>query len=428
MSAPLMISLAVLIVLFVMKLPVGVTLLASSVAYLAAAGMDPAMAIEAMVGKVFSNYTVFAVPLFLFAANLMNNGKITEKVFNFAMGFVGRLRGGLAHVNVLGSLVFSGMTGSAVADASGLGVMEIDYMKRGGYDVGFSAAITAASAVIGPIFPPSIPFVVYGMIAGVSIGNMFLAGMVPGILLAIALCIYVAIVAKRRDYPVGEKYTLRQFLRMTLEGLPAILTPVILLGGIYTGVMTATEAGAMAAFYALLVSIFIYHTLDWKGFFGVVKDTIRGTGQVGILLAGAYAFSYVIALSGLPTIAGEFIGRVVSNKYTFLLLVNVVVFILGMLLDSNVIQLLMLPILVPIAKMYGINLVHFGVLFTLNTMIGLCTPPFGTLLFIVTGISKEKMAVIIKELLPMIGVMVLVLVIITYIPETIMWVPALFGK
>lgn len=428
MNTPLIVCLLVLVILFIMKLPVGITLLISSFSYLAVAGMDPSMAIETMVGKVFSNYTVFAVPLFLFAANLMNNGKITEKVFNFAMGFVGRFRGGLAHVNVLGSLVFSGMTGSAVADASGLGVMEIDYMKRGGYDVGFSAAITAASAVIGPIFPPSIPFVVYGMIAQVSIGNMFLAGMVPGVLLAIALCVYVAVVAKKRDYPLGEKYSLKQFLRMTLEGLPAILTPVILLGGIYSGVMTATEAGAVAAFYALLVSIFVYRSMDRKNFIQVLKDTIRGTGQVGILLAGAYAFSYIIALSGLPAIAGDFIGRVVSNKYSFLLLVNVVVFILGMLLDANVIQLLMLPILVPIAASYGIDLVHFGVLFTLNTMIGLCTPPFGTLLFIVTGISKEKMAVIIKEILPMIGVMVFVLLLITYVPDVIMWVPRLFGK
>lgn len=358
----------------------------------------------------------------------MNSGKITDKVFDFAMAIVGRFRGGLAHVNVLASLVFSGMTGSAVADASGLGVMEIDCMRRDGYEPGFSAAITASSAVIGPIFPPSIPFVVYGMIAGVSIGNMFLAGMVPGIMIAVALCIYIVIIAKKRNYPVGKKYTAEQFFRMFGQGLPAIMTPVILLGGIYSGVMTATEAGAIAALYALIVSAFFYRTLTFKALRQVLKDTIKGTGQVGILLAGAYAFSYIIALSGLPATAGRFIGQVVHNKYTFLLLVNIIVFFLGMIMDSNVIQLLMLPILVPIAKSYGINLVHFGVMFTFNTMIGLCTPPFGTLLFIVTGISKEKMAVIIKEIMPMIFVMIIVLLIVTYIPQSIMWVPDLFGR
>jgi tripartite ATP-independent transporter DctM subunit len=331
-------------------------------------------------------------------------------------------------VNVIASLIFSGMTGSAVADASGLGIMEIEAMRKEGYDDGFSAAITASSAVIGPIFPPSIPLVIYGVIAGASIGNLFLAGMVPGVFLAAALMIYVAIIAKKRNYPSGVRYTLKQFLWMTFSAIPALLTPVILLMGIYTGIMTATEAGAVAALYALLISLFAYRSMTLQEFFGVLKNTVRSTGQIGIMLGAAYVFSYVIAIENLPTLAGNLIMSVATNRISFLIFVNIVLFILGMLVDSSVLQLVLLPILCPIAQSYGIDMVHFGVVFTLNTMIGLCTPPFGMLLFIVTGISGEKMKTIIKEIMPMVGVMILVLLIITFIPETIMWLPNLLGR
>lgn len=377
---------------------------------------------------MYNNFILLAVPLFIFAANIMNSSKVTDKIFDFAKVLVGRWKGGLGHVNVFASLIFSGMTGSAVADASGLGIMEIEAMGKEGYDDGFSAAITASSAVIGPIFPPSIPLVIYGVIAGASIGNLFLAGMVPGVLLAIALMIYVAVVAHKRKYPVGVRYTIHQFLRMTFSAIPALLTPIILLMGIYTGIMTATEAGAVAALYALIISVFAYRSMTLGDFLGVLKNTVRSTGQIGIMLGAAYVFSYIIAIEKLPELAGNLITTVATSRITFLIFVNIALFILGMLLDSAVLQLVLLPILCPIAQSYGIDMVHFGVVFTLNTMIGLCTPPFGMLLFIVTGISGEKMKVVIREIMPMVVVMIIVLLLVTFVPDVIMWLPRLFGR
>ncbi|MHB0897174.1 MAG: TRAP transporter large permease [Spirochaetales bacterium] len=428
MSYQMIIALAILVVAFVVKMPIGIGMLISATSYLLAKGMDMSIVVEVFSAKMFNNFILIAVPLFIFAANLMNSSKITDKIFGFADAFVGRWRGGLGHVNVVASLIFSGMSGSAVADASGLGIMEIDAMRKAGYDNGFSGAITAASAVIGPIFPPSIPLVIYGVIAGASIGNLFLAGMVPGLLLAIALCIYVAYIAKRRNYPRGLHYSWSQFFRMVFSAFPALLTPAILLMGIYTGVMTATEAAAVAGFYAMFIAILFYRTLGMHQMVSVLKDTIKSTGQIGLVLGASYVFSYIISVERLPQLAGNLIVSFASTRGSFLLFTNVILFILGMFVDSAVLQLVLLPILVPIARQLGIDMVHFGLIFTLNTMIGLCTPPYGMLLFIVTGISGEKMKVIIKEIAPMILAEVVVLLVVTYIPDVVLWVPKLLGR
>ena len=428
MSYQMVIALAILVLAFIIKMPIGIGMLISATSYLLAKGMDMSIVVEIFSAKMFNNFILIAVPLFIFAANLMNSSKITDKIFGFADAFVGRWQGGLGHVNVVASLIFSGMSGSAVADASGLGIMEIDAMRKAGYDRGFSAAITAASAVIGPIFPPSIPLVIYGVIAGASIGNLFLAGMVPGVLLAIALCLYVAYIAKRRNYPRGQRYSWNQFFRMVFSAFPALLTPIILLVGIYTGVMTATEAAAVAGLYALIIAIVFYRTLGPRQMISVLKDTIKSTGQIGLVLGASYVFSYIISVERLPQLAGNFIVSFASTRGSFLLFTNVVLFILGMFVDSAVLQLVLLPILVPIARQLGIDMVHFGLIFTLNTMIGLCTPPYGMLLFIVTGISGEKMKVIIKEVAPMIVAEVIVLLVVTYIPDVVLWVPKLLGR
>ena len=422
------VAIVLLIVCFIIRLPIAIGMLISSGLYLILTGADVSLVAEIFSSKMYNNFILLAVPLFIFAANIMNSSKVTDKIFDFAKVLVGRWKGGLGHVNVFASLIFSGMTGSAVADASGLGIMEIEAMGKEGYDDGFSAAITASSAVIGPIFPPSIPLVIYGVIAGASIGNLFLAGMVPGVLLAIAVMIYVAVVAHKREYPVGVRYTIHPFLRMTFSAIPALLTPIILLMGIYTGIMTATEAGAVAALYALIISVFAYRSMTLGDFLGVLKNTVRSTGQIGIMLGAAYVFSYIIAIEKLPELAGNLITTVATSRITFLIFVNIALFILGMLLDSAVLQLVLLPILCPIAQSYGIDMVHFGVVFTLNTMIGLCTPPFGMLLFIVTGISGEKMKVVIREIMPMVVVMIIVLLLVTFVPDVIMWLPRLFGR
>lgn len=427
MSSEMILALVVLVVTFIIKMPIALGMVVSSLVWLFSKGMDLSIVPEIMSSRMYNNFTLLAVPLFTLSANIMSSGYITDKIYNFCMGLVGRWPGALAHVNVLGSLIFSGTSGSAIADAAGLGKMEIEHMTKEGYEPAFAAATTASSAVIGPIFPPSIPMVIYAVIAGASVGNLFLAGMVPAVLLALALCVYVAFVAHKRKYPRCQVFTRKDILKNTISALPALMTTVVLFAGIYSGVMTATEAAAVCALYALLCSTFIYRTMSIKKLWLAVKDTAKSIGQIGIMLAAAYMFSYVVSVERLPQLAGNFLLKFADTPAKFLLLTNIVLFALGMLVDSAVLQLVLLPILVPIAQQLGIDMVHFGVVFTLNTMIGLCTPPFGMLLFVVTGICKQPMKDIIKELLPQVAVMVLVLILVTYCPDVIMWLPRLVG-
>ena len=380
-STALLVFLLIFVLIFILRMPIPMGMMTACVFYFLISGDSPKMVAQQTLKTFYTNYTIIAVPLFIFAANVMNSGKVTEKVFGFAMGFVGRFKGGLGHVNVLASLVFSGMTGSAIADASGLGKMEIDAMRAEGYDDGFSCAITAASATIGPIFPPSIPMVIYSMLSGASVGALFMGGMVPGVLLAIALMIYIIFIARKRNYPISEQVHLKEFLRYTFNAIPAILTPVILLVGIYTGIMTPTEAGAVAGLYALLVAVFGYRVLKWEGFKQVLVDTVKATGTTSIMIGAATTISYIVAKEQLATTVATWITGFTDNKYIFLLIVNISILILGMFIDTSVIQVVFIPILLPIAKAFGIDLVHFGLVVIFNMMIGLSTPPFGMLLF-----------------------------------------------
>jgi tripartite ATP-independent transporter DctM subunit len=334
----------------------------------------------------------------------------------------------MGHVNVIASLIFSGMTGSAVADAAGLGLMEIEAMRKHGYDDGFSCAITAASATIGPIFPPSIPLVFYSMLSGASIGALFMGGMVPGILLAVALMGYVAYIAHKRGYPMGKKYTLKMFLLILLKSFPALLTPIILLGGIYTGFVTPTEAGALAGFWALLISFFVYRVMGPKKLFIVLCDTVKAIGVVSIIVAASFSFSYIISIEHIPNLFTNLILGLTDNKYIFLLIVNLLFLVLGMFIDVMTITVVFIPIVLPVVNALGIDLVHFGVVVVLNMMIGLSTPPVGGLLFVVSGVSKTPLAKVIKESLPMVLVMIGVLFLITYIPDLVLFVPAHFWK
>ncbi len=427
MSIPLILVFVVLIFSFIVKVPVALSMLISGIVYLIATGQDLGLAAELMLSRLYASYILMAVPLFVFTASILNSGAITEKIFNFARVIFGRWKGGLGHVNVFASLIFSGMTGSAIADASGLGLMEIEAMRKEGYDDGFSCAITACSATIGPIFPPSIPLVIYSMLTGASVGALFWAGMVPGVMIAIALMIYIMFIANIRDYPRGKRSGKREFLISTAKAFPALLTPVILLTGIYTGVMTPTEAGAVAAFYALIISILIYRTVGLRSLWAVVLDTVKTTGTIALTVGAAMFFSYVITNENVSESVGDFLIGFGGNRIIFLLVVNLVLLLLGMFFDTSTIQLILIPILAPIAEQLGIDLIHFGIIFTLNTMIGLSTPPFGILLFILSGISGEKLGVIIKETIPMLGVMLIVLAIVTYIPDIVLFMPRLSG-
>ena len=426
MNIPLIVFLACFALTFVIRIPIALGMIMSSIFYCLlapgpATGMQ--MAARQFLSSLNVKFILIAVPLFVFAAKVMNTGAVTEKIFRFANNLVGRWRGGMGHVNVVASIIFSGMTGSAVADASGLGIMEIEAMRKHGYDDSFSCAITAASATIGPIFPPSIPMIFYAMLSGASIGKLFIGGMIPGILIGLALMAYIAFIAQKRNYPRGERYTFKQFVKNTIIAFPALMTPVILLGGIYTGVVTPTEAGALAGIYALLISVLIYRSLGLKQLLDVIIDTAKTTGVLTVIVGAAFSFSYIVALEHIPGLFSNLLLSITSNKYVLLLVINILFIILGMFIDTMAITLVFIPMVLPLVKMLGIDLVHFGVVIVLNMMIGLSTPPFGMLLFIVSGISGTPLKSIIKEIFPMLLVLIGVLFLITYIPGIVLFLP-----
>lgn len=427
MNFPLLVSLIIFILIFLLRMPIAVGMISCSVFYFLVKGGDLSIPINMVMNTYFTNYVIIAVPLFIFTANIMNSGKVTHMIYGFANAVCGRNRGALGHVNVLGSLIFAGMTGSAIADAAGLGKIEIESMIENGYDKEFSCAITAASATIGPIFPPSIPLVIYAMLSGTSVGALFLGGMIPAILLTIALMIYVSIVSRQRNYPRGRKFGVYELLALTLKAIPALLTPIILLLGIYTGVMTPTEAGAIAGLYALLISIFAYKAMGIKEFCKLLVDTIGAIGQTSIMIGAASIISYIVAREQIAVHLGAWLITITTNKYTFLFLVNIIILILGMFIDTSTIQLVFVPILFPVAIALGVDMIHFGLVVTFNMMVGLSTPPFGMLLFITSGLSGAPLKGVMKEILWPIVVMLVCLVTITYIPEVVLFLPKLAG-
>jgi tripartite ATP-independent transporter DctM subunit len=300
--------------------------------------------------NALNSVPLLAVPLFILAGNLMNTSGISDRIFRSARIFVGRMKGGLAQVNILASLIFSGISGAALADVGGLGNVEIRAMRDQGYPDEQSAAITAASATIGPIFPPSIPMVFYAMLSGTSIGSLFMAGMTPGVIMAIALMLYIAAIAGKRKYPYGPKYTMRQFLLNTLRAIPALLTPVILLIGIYTGIVTPTEAGALAAFYGIVISVTIYRSLGPKDMVKVLVDTVKATGSLSLIVGAAYAVAYVVAVEHIADMVASVILSFTQNKYVLLLVINILFFILGMFIDTSTITLVFIPMVLPLAQ------------------------------------------------------------------------------
>lgn len=424
MSWMAIIPFAVLAIAFILRIPIAYGMLSGGILYFLVKGVNLGTVASQVLGSLFNSYTVIAVPLFLFTAQVMNSSTVTDRIFGFANAIVGKRRGGLGHVNCLASLVFSGMTGSAVADASGLGTMEIEAMRREGYDDGFSCAITAASATMGPIFPPSIPMIMYSLLSGASVGALFLGGMVPAILLCVGLMVYVAYVAKKRNYPISKQMSRKEFWKTTLSSIPALLTPVILLGGIYTGICTPTEAGAVAAFYTILISLFFYRSLSLKSLLNVLKTTVKSTGSIGIMIGAAACLSYAVTLEHIPDTVAAFALSVTHSKYIFLLVINIIFLILGMFIDTQTMLVVFIPIVIPVVKALGIDLVHFGVMIVLNTMIGMSTPPFGMLLFVANGISGTPLKDIIREVIPMVIVMIIILLLITFVPPLVTYLPS----
>ena len=428
MSWYLLIPFAFLIIAFLLRIPIGWGMLAGCVAYFLAKGIDLRVVMSTSGYGIYSAYILIAIPLFVFMANIMNTSEVSDKMFNFANALVGRFHGGMGYVNIICSLIFAGMTGSALADASGVGKLEIEHMKKEGYDAPFASALTATTSVIGPTFPPSIPMVVFAMISGASVGKLFLGGVIPAFIQCIMLGIYVYIISKKRNYPRGNKVSFKRFLIDTFKALPALFTPILLLTGIYTGIMTPTEAGAVAAAYTLLVAVVVYRTLSWKSFMKVLRDTLKTTGSIFIIVAAAYSFSYIISLEQVAPWLASLVDGFNGNKISFLLMVNVVFLILGCFVDVNVTQLVFVPIFIPLAKSLGIDMVHLGVVLCLNMMIGLCTPPFGMLLFISSNAGNCALKDVIKETVPMLLFMFLGLLLITLVPELVTWLPSMMNS
>src|SRR6478609_6622165 len=404
----------VLVVLAVMGLPIGLSMIAASVFYFLVAGLDLGTAAEQILNGLFNSYVLLAVPLFILAADLMNTGSLTDRLLKFCLVLVGRFRGGLGHVNVVANIIFAGMSGSAIADAVGIGRVIIGMMTRGGsYPIAYAGAITASAAIIGPIIPPSIPMVLFALISDASIGYLFLGGFVPGVMLGIGFMVMNSVIARRRNYPVEPPIPLREIPRITIRAFPALMLPVILLFGIYGGVMTPTEGAAAAAFYALLASTVLYRTVTWKQLYEAILTSGKATTSIGMLIAGAIAFNYVVTIENIPNSLAQFMAGFTLSASGFMLLVNIILLILGCLLEGSTILLVVVPIFIPTAKALGIDLVHFGVVVVVNIMIGLLTPPYGLLLFVLASMTRQPLWAIVREAAPFILMALLVLVIIT---------------
>lgn len=428
MTDPFTLSLLLILALAVMGLSIGLAMLCGAFVYLMVRGLDPSLAAETMLQGLYNGYTLLAVPLFILAAEIMNIGSLADRLLRFTQTLVGRFRGGLGHVNVVSSLIFSGMSGSAVADAVGMGRVIMNLMTRDGkYTASYAAALTAATATIGPIIPPSIPMVLYALVSGQSVGYLFAAGILPGLLMALMMGATNAWMARRRGFPQDEAVPLRQLPRATVVAIPALMLPVILLGGIYGGFMTPTEAAAVAAAYALAISIVLYRSVSLRQFAGALVGSARSTAAVGMLIAGALAFNYVIARENIPASVSAWLGAMDLSPVMFLIAVNLLFLILGCILEAGVLLLIITPILIPTANALGIDLVHLGVVLVVNAMIGLITPPYGLLLFVVASLSRQPMVAVVRDIAPFILALLAALVFLTFSPDFVLWLPRQLG-
>jgi C4-dicarboxylate transporter DctM subunit len=377
---------------------------------------------------MYTSYLLLAIPLFILAAEFMNSGSIMDRLLRFCNALVGRWRGGLAQVNVLQSIVFASMSGSALADAAGSGkIMQTLMTKDGKYPASFAAALSAASSVIGPIIPPSIPLVLYALVSDTSIGYLFLAGVIPGLLLGAVQMGLIAYLARRRNFPVEAPVPLRELPRVTWEALPALLMPVILLGCLYSGITTPTEAAAVAALYALLASALIYRSIGWGDVYVSLTKSARITISIGMLIAGALVFNYVITVENIPKTLAAMLKAYELSPLTFLLIANLVLLVLGCFLEGTTILLIIVPVLLPTAQALGIDPVHFGVVAVVNIMIGLITPPYGLLLFMMVKIAEVPLRDLVREVMPFLYVMIGALALITLVPDLVLFLPRLLG-
>jgi tripartite ATP-independent transporter DctM subunit len=427
-TSPFSLAVITIVAISLLGLPIGHAMIVGSVLYLWLAGLDMGTAAEQLLNGMYTSYLLLAIPLFVLAAEFMNTGSIMDRLLRFCNALVGRYRGGLAHVNVVQSIIFAGMSGSALADAAGSGkIMQVLMTKDGKYTASFAAAVTAASSVIGPIIPPSIPLVLYALISDTSIGYLFLGGVVPGLLIGFAQMGLIAYAAKRRNFPVETAVPLRELPRITWEAFPALMMPVILLGLLYGGVTTPTEAAAAAAAYALLASAILYRSIGWHDLYNSLMTSARITISIGMLIAGALVVNYVVTVENIPKTISVMLTGYELSPLGFMLLVNLLLLVLGCFLEGTTILLIIVPVLLPTAQALGVDLVYFGVVAVVNIMIGLITPPYGLLLFMMVKIANVPLKDLVRDVMPFLAVMIAALALITVVPDLVLFLPRLLG-
>ena len=427
-TSPFSLSVMAIVALSLLGLPIGHAMIGGSILYLFLAGLDMGTAAEQLLNGMYSSFVLLAIPLYILAAEFMNSGSIMDRLLRFCNALVGRFRGGLALVNVVQSIIFASMSGSALADAAGSGkLMQTLMTKDGKYTPEYAAALSAVSSVIGPIIPPSIPLVLYALISDTSIGYLFLGGVIPGLLLGVAQMALIIYTAKRKNFPVEKRVPLRELPRVTWEAFPALMMPVILLGCMYSGVTTPTEAAAVAAAYALLASALIYRSIGWHDVYKSLMTSARITVSIGLLIAGALVFNYVITAENIPRTLSALLKGYELSPWTFLIVANLLLLVLGCFLEGTTILLVIVPVLLPTAAALGIDPVHFGVVAVVNIMIGLVTPPYGLLIFLMAKIAEVPLSDLVKEIMPFLAVMIGALALITFVPDLVLALPRLMG-
>jgi tripartite ATP-independent transporter DctM subunit len=414
------------IILMILGLPVGFSLLVSSVWFLTAHHI-PVMVAAQRVAAGVDSFPLLALAFFILAGALMNSAGITTKIFDFADKLVGHFTGGLGHANILASVIFSGMSGSAAADAGGLGAIELKAMKEAGFDEAFSLAVTGASSVIGPIIPPSVPAVVFGVAAGVSLGKLFIGGIIPGLIMAVVMSIMIYLISKKRNYPKRVEFNFSDLVQSFIKGFWALITPAILIIGIITGMFTPTEASIVAVVYALILGL-IYRTLTLRNLPKIILDAVNTTVCTLFIIAASTLFAWILTTSQVPQHVSTIFLSVVSNKYIAIFIINIILLVVGCFLDVSPAIVLFVPIFMPVINAFHMDPVHFGIVMILNLMIGLLTPPIGIVLYVLSSVSKISFEKIAKAVWPFVGVLFLVLLLITYVPALVTYLPNLMIK
>jgi tripartite ATP-independent transporter DctM subunit len=416
-----------LFVTLLLGFPIYISLAASSFLYVL---LDPNLSFLIAIQRMATapnSFTLLAVPFFILAGQIMNNGGVTTRIFRFAKTQVGHFHGGLGYVNVVSSIIFAGMSGSALADAGGLGMVEIEAMRKEKYDEDFSIGVTAASSIIGPIIPPSIPFVIYGAVAGVSIGGLFIGGVLPGLLMAATLFVMIYFTAHKRNYKVSRRVSFKEGFRAFISSFLALCTPLVIIGGIWAGFFTPTEAAFVSIVYAFFVTILIYKELSLASIPKLMIETAKIVAPAIMIVASANLFGWIMNYAKVDRYLVELLYGISENKYVILLIINVLLLILGMFLEVISAIMLLLPILWPVIALLEIHPVHFGVILVINLMIGLLTPPVGFVLYVLSSATKTPVNKVVRYIAPWTVPLLVALMLITFIPQITMWLPKLLG-